>query len=270
MTRSILRASIAVLSLSFLASGCSSDVCYVSTPEEYAAISDDCMLVFVTGWPEGELELASSVPERQLSIGHLEGVEGSVPFTLRRIVTDGFGQVYGEASDEAELRDVVLANVETPDLTVAPRVLEEPCKFWGPDESSDNSSGMTLFVLPNTSLHIVAASELACFNLSLTMPGGLVEPGYDPWSTFFLTVDEFAQPRGFVRIDGSGGLTLDDLQQVGVRAKQVRLVNIDDETFTTYLDWLESQAYEGLVERCRISPSVEFTCDPPVVVHGLS
>jgi hypothetical protein len=269
MTRSIGRAFIALLSITLLGSSCSSDVCYVSSPEEYAAISDDCMLVFVTGWPTDELDLASTQLERTVHIGAVEGVEGSVPFELRRITTEGIGAVYGKATEEAALRDVVLANVEAPDLTVEPRVFEEPCSVWGPDEGPESSTRMSLFVLPNTRLHVVAASQLMCFNLSLTMGGGLVEPGYDPWSTFSLLIDEFAQPAGFVYVDASESVVLDDLKQLGFRAKQVQVANIDDETFGAYLDWLGSQAYEGLVERCRVSSSVEFNCDPPIAVQEL-
>jgi len=225
--------------------GTESDVCYVSTPEEYAEISEVCQTVFVTSWPTDELELTSSVPERSLHIGPLEGVEESVPFDLRRIVVSGFGAVHGAATEEAILRDVVLPQILAPVKTIEPRVFEEPCQAW--DTEPDSPGGMSLGPVPGGRTSIVSDVELKCFNLVMN---GSRDDGVDPWGTFTLSINENAKPVGFVRLHASEEIRLEHLTQLGSRAHRIELFDIDQGLASEFRSWLLSQESATTLFRC--------------------
>ena len=230
-------------------------VCYVSAPWHYELLcpnsvdGNEILHVHVTDWPDDEIRLVA------------KDVEGAsqqyliVEIERPRLYVEGFNYVSGVATESAEARDVWWPLVVAPDVVIYP-----------PDSASDlaNTDGCD-------EVHTVKLAASGMRRLAVRgdepIPCGLHIWGYEgdgwSWMDLDLEIEESVRPFGLVRIENPMSATLSQLQQVGVRATTIRLIQIGDEIYAEYSSWLSSAGFTGRLERC---PSTSSPMEDCVVV----
>lgn len=116
-------------------------------------------------------------------------------------------------------------------------------------------TGCSIYPEANSTVRVRAEEGVAVDFLNVS--------AVDGWNTVTLEIDKSAQPKD--KLLSGGTVPLDILQQCGSAMETIQLTNMDAAVLDSYLDWLDSEGYAGVVvltdvetgEKQQVYPRVE-------------